>query len=199
MIIPNMYNIKISCKDSNDNASYNINIDTDVTITATVLDFNGEPVIGKSLTIYYDDETSIYTGTTNSNGQISTTYTCTEWGIHTFSIESYSIQINVVGWRIPVNDANYTLKYNQYMVSASIHVASSVSVTPSTEEFGFDLLKDSNHLDIDLRPNMPITQYLSNGALLWIADNSYRMKRKSPSSSTFSVPSIYANFSYVRK
>lgn len=114
------YNIKISCKDENDNASYNIDIDTDVTITATVLDFNGEPVIGKSLTIYYDDETSIYTRTTDSNGQISTTYTCTEWGIHTFSVETFSTSINVTGQKKVKEGSNWSgVTYTLYVDEAN--------------------------------------------------------------------------------
>lgn len=154
MIIPNMYNIKISCKDENDNVSYNIDIDTDVTVTATVLDFNGEPVIGKSLTIYYDDETSIYTGTTDSNGQISTTYTCAEWGTHIFSVETYSCQINVTGlkqvkqrvWSSTIN-----LTYTLYVDEANRHCTVTINGSGISISSGLENYEVTNFVPTEYR------------------------------------------------
>lgn len=149
-----MYNIKISCKDENDNASYNIDIDTDVTITATVLDFNGEPVIGKSLTIYYDDETSIYTGTTNSNGQISITYTCTDWGVHTFLIETFSTSVNVTGWRTANDTADWKVMYNQDTVKCAIHIDTSLTYPTSWTLQNANILGSAKDT---IKPSMPVT------------------------------------------
>ena len=42
---------------------------------------------------------SSVTGTTNSSGQFTLTYTCSEWGLITFSANNTSNQINVVGWK----------------------------------------------------------------------------------------------------
>lgn len=172
MIIPNMYNIKISCKDENDNVSYNIDIDTDVTVTATVLDFNGEPVIGKSLTIYYDDETSIYTGTTDSNGQISTTYTCAEWGTHIFSVETFSTSINVSGFKLIQSNITYALYVDESTHTAQIR-ANRTGVTIATGN-GFEYTDfviptkyrpSANNISLIMRSNQFINYVFSDGTV----------------------------------
>ena len=51
MIIPKMYDIEL--KSSN----YNPDANTGITITATATDYNGNPVIGESLTIKHNGTT----------------------------------------------------------------------------------------------------------------------------------------------
>lgn len=88
MIINNMHNVTIT------SSSYNPDANTSITITATCKDFNGNAVAGKSLTIKKNG-TNLYTGTTNSNGQISTTTTCGVCGAVNFSVDSWNCVVNV--------------------------------------------------------------------------------------------------------
>ena len=190
-----MYNIKISCKDENNNASYNIDIDTDVTVTATVLDFNGNPVVGENLTIYYDDETSIYTGTTDSNGQISTTYTCTEWGTHVFSVETYICFINVNGWKTYLDtgassDPHWIVEYNETTTRVTLSYSQSQSVPTSVTNYGTTLFPDSVSY---LRPSRPVMFTVYNGAMIVLASNSVNtmQRRTIYGTSQFNASSQY--------
>ena len=95
----------IECSD------YNPTIDDYITVTITVNDVYGDSVEGENVTVTASEGTfaqlngsditsaSSVTGTTNSSGQFTLTYTCSEWGLITFSANNTSNQINVVGWK----------------------------------------------------------------------------------------------------
>ena len=92
-------------------SNYNPTIDGTVTLTVTVKDVYGDAVSGESVLVTasagnftkYNGSTitgaSSYTGTTNSSGQFTLTYTCSEWGLITFSANNRAIQVHVTGWR----------------------------------------------------------------------------------------------------
>ena len=92
-------------------SNYNPTIDGTVTLTVTVKDVYGDAVSGESVIVTasagnftkYNGSTitgaSSYTGTTNSSGQFTLTYTCSEWGLITFSANNRAIQVHVTGWR----------------------------------------------------------------------------------------------------
>ena len=88
MIINNMFNVELT------SSNYNPSANTSITITATCKDYNDNPVIGKSLTIKKNG-TILYTGTTDSNGQISTSTTCGMSGAVNFSVKHFNMVINV--------------------------------------------------------------------------------------------------------
>lgn len=69
-------------------SSNTIIIDSSVTLTATVLDEHRQPITNAEVT-FYDGETEIDTGTTDSSGATSITYTPTVTGSHTLTA-SYS-------------------------------------------------------------------------------------------------------------
>ena len=95
----------IECSD------YNPTIDGNITVTITVTDVYGDAVSGESVTVTASEGTftqlngsditsaSSVTGTTNSSGQFTLTYNCTEWGLITFNANNTNIQINVVGFK----------------------------------------------------------------------------------------------------
>lgn len=92
-------------------SNYNPSIDSTVTLTVTVTDHNGDGVSGESVLVTASEGTftqlngsditsaSSVTGTTNSSGQFTLTYSCTEWGLITFSANNTNNQIRVSGWR----------------------------------------------------------------------------------------------------
>ena len=95
----------IECSD------YNPSIDGNITVTITVNDVYGDAVSGESVTVTASEGTftqlngsditsaSTVTGTTNSSGQFTLTYTCSEWGLITFVANNTNNQINVTGWK----------------------------------------------------------------------------------------------------
>ena len=92
-------------------SDYNPNIDSTITVTVTVKDVYGDAVSGESVTVTASEGTftqlngssitaaATVTGTTNSSGQFTLTYSCTDWGLVTFSANNTSIQARVNGWR----------------------------------------------------------------------------------------------------
>lgn len=92
-------------------SDYNPSIDGTVTLTVTVKDVYNAPVVGEEVTVtasegnftQYNGSTitgaSSYTGTTNSSGQFTLTYSCSEWGLITFSAKNHKAQISVTGWK----------------------------------------------------------------------------------------------------
>jgi len=90
---------------------YNPNIDGTVTLTVTAKSVYGNPIEDMEIPVTCSDGNftelngssitgaSTVTGTTDSNGEFTLTYTCSEWGLITFVANNYHNQINVVGWR----------------------------------------------------------------------------------------------------
>ena len=101
-------NYKITSVECSD---YNPSIDSTITVTISVNDVYGDAVSGESVTVVASEGTftqlngsditaaSSVTGTTNSSGQFTLTYSCTEWGLITFSANNTNIQVNVIGFK----------------------------------------------------------------------------------------------------
>ena len=101
-------NYKITNIEASD---YNPTIDDSITVTITVNDVYGDAVSGESVTVTASEGTftqlngsditsaSSVTGTTNSSGQFTLTYNCSEWGLITFSANTRSTQICVDGYK----------------------------------------------------------------------------------------------------
>ena len=93
-------------------SGYNPNIDSSITITITLTDVYGDAIIGEDVTVTCTggsftqlngtDITSddSVTGTTNSSGQFTLTYTCSVRGLITFNANNVSTQVHVTGWRL---------------------------------------------------------------------------------------------------
>ena len=110
----------IECSD------YNPSIDGNITVTITVNDVYGDAVSGESVLVTasagnftkYNGSTitgaSSYTGTTNSSGQFTLTYACSEWGLITFSAKNHNtLQILVKGYKDWYNYNNLILQVNK--------------------------------------------------------------------------------------
>ena len=91
-------------------SDYNPQIDSSVTITAIVKDMSGNPKENESVTLYCNG-TSLSTGITNSNGVVTFTYTCSDWGMQDFSINQTHCQIYVDGWRVIAGSLNTTFAF----------------------------------------------------------------------------------------
>lgn len=111
MIIKNLFNTLITCN------SYYVNTESDSTITVTVkcIDFNGMPVSGREINLYYDNSL-LTTDSTNTNGEITYNYNCENdtIGMHTFTTDTGGLtQIQVhrdTGWQ----NVTYKSGYKDY-------------------------------------------------------------------------------------
>ena len=108
MIIKNLFNTLITCN------SYYVNTESDSTITVTVkcIDFNGMPVSGREINLYYDNSL-LTTDSTNTNGEITYSYNCANdsRGVHTFTTDTGGLtQIQIyrdTGWQKPTFKSGY--------------------------------------------------------------------------------------------
>lgn len=107
--ITDLYNYQITAN------KYNVDIDTDVTITVKVTNQLGNPVVGVTVPVLKDNQTW-KSGTTGVNGTFSLTYTADTWGLVMFSANSINLQIRVTGWKTVYNQSYTTVKTNGDLV-----------------------------------------------------------------------------------
>lgn len=194
MIIPNMYHTKIQVYSDSEytTPSYNINIDGTAYIKVKLFDFNGDPVVGESVTLYYDDATSIYTGSTDGNGEISTSHTCSEWGIHTFSTKTQTTQVKVDGWKEHTGVTIARVYYNKDYVWIKFSVASTSFPTSFT---GFEGQK----LPASLSPTGSLViPVASNSNCFILIDYAGNIQRRTYASTT-QTNSLNAEAIFLRK
>lgn len=131
MIISDLYQTKIEIVQGDTTTPYyNVNIDsTDVTVIVSLIDFNGENVKRKNVTLTVDKGTissvktgytgtiasggKSVTGTTGDDGKFKVTYTASEWGLCTFTANNSNIQLRVTGWKQIGGDNKYHLWVNE--------------------------------------------------------------------------------------
>lgn len=165
MQINDLYQTKITC------STYNANIDsTDTVITVKLVDFNGAAVTGKSVTLTCDKgyfnkngssaisgtTTKSISGTTNSSGEITATWTASEWGLCTFSANSSNIQVNTTGWKLvedkTVSGINLKIWTNGIVAQYYFHTENALNITAQTTEINFNTqYAPITHLSMPLR------------------------------------------------
>lgn len=96
MIIKDLFHTVIRCN------KYNVNVNEDITINISCIDYDGNPVIRKGVSVYYDDELIDDTLVTNNDGEVSLTYTCENFGLHTIRANNNAIIQVYVGGAYPV-------------------------------------------------------------------------------------------------
>lgn len=126
---------------------YNPLIDSSVTITITVTDEYDETVPNHSFTL--DANGTDVSLTTDDDGVATHTYTCDDWGLHTFKVKDNSIQINVKGYRTE-SLTGITLYYNDHEVNAVINHTQNVLSCTDTEWMGTTI----GTVPASLRPKM---------------------------------------------
>jgi len=93
-------------------SSYNVNIDSDVTITVKVTNrATGQPVVGVTVPVLKNNS-SWRSGTTGVNGTFSLSYTADTWGLTTFSANTVSTQINTFGWKKVIDRGTIVIYYD---------------------------------------------------------------------------------------
>ena len=120
----------IECSD------YNPSIDEDITVTITVTDVYGDAISNESVTVTANEgnftqlngssitAAATVTATTNISGQFTLTYTCSEWGLITFSANNKYAQIKVKGYKA-ITLTNGTLYVNGDTRTCELHYSKS--------------------------------------------------------------------------
>ena len=131
----------IECSD------YNPSIDGNITVTITVTDVFGDAISNESVTVTASEgnftqlngssitAAATVTATTNSSGQFTLTYNCTEWGLITFVANNTSIQIRVTGFKV-VTQTNQTYYTGEDTVHLVMNANGSLTATTSWKDFG---------------------------------------------------------------
>ena len=177
----------IECSD------YNPTIDDYITVTITVNDVYGDSVEGENVTVTASEGTfaqlngsditsaSSVTGTTNSSGQFTLTYTCSVWGLITFSANTTSTQIRVIGWRIVSNTQTEKVQYNEDTAQVIIHTESIIFGTSWAVQSA-NILGSAKNL---IKPPMPVISLNSSNSLtaLSIKENGELWKKSYTGSS----------------
>lgn len=146
----NYLNISIAC------SSYNPTIDGTVTVTVTVNDVYCDAVSGEEVTVTASEGnftayngTAItgatsHTGTTDSNGQFTLTYTASVWGLITFTAPNASTQIKVQGFK-SMDMWNGTLYYDDEKVEYVLNYSASGTYSQSswTDSQAFETVPSS--------------------------------------------------------
>ena len=144
-------------------SDYNPNIDSTITVTVSVDDVYGDAVSGESVTVTASEGTftqlngsditasDSVTGTTNSSGQFTLTYSCTEWGLITFSANNKNIQVRVTGWRTVATYLYYLLEENDGHVRLKIHINTNITFNTSWTTIY------ANFIPLDYAPLYPVT------------------------------------------
>lgn len=163
--ITDLYNYSISC------SNYNPTIDTDISVTVKVTNQAGNPVVGHTVSILKNNS-SWKSGTTGSNGEFTTTYTCSEWGLITFSANTVNKQILVKGYKTIKNDSGIRVRVNGDSVECRI-VISSTTFTTSFTQFTGQTIPEG------YRPNTTITMpsYSNTNLLVAVQPNGNIMRR----------------------
>lgn len=166
MIITDLYQTKIECKQGiTETDYYNVNIDAnDMLVIVTLLDFNGNAVKNKDVTLTVDkgyftqkgnktgsntanltsvNNSKTITVNTGSYGNIIGLYTASEWGLCTFSANNTKIQCKVTGWKLIKSTTGNIKLYNNGTYGAV--VCDGINFTcnaNSTKTFSSDNFED---------------------------------------------------------
>jgi len=147
----------IECSD------YNPSIDGNITVTITVNDVYGDAVSGESVTVTASEGTftqlngsditaaASVTGTTNSSGQFTLTYTCSEWGLITFTANNKTTQVKVGGYKTTTPHNYYTLYEYEDRVGLKINISSNITFYTNWRSI------NNQVIPFRLRPRYPVT------------------------------------------
>ena len=159
-------NYKITNIEASD---YNPTIDDYITVTITVNDVYGDAISDESVTVTASEgnftqlngssitAAATVTGTTNSSGQFTLTYTCSVWGLITFTANNKTVQCKVIGFKSQ-SMWNGTLYYDNEKVQYVLNFNGSGNYTASTwtDSQAFDTVPT------DLRPKQNVYSTLSD-------------------------------------
>ena len=167
-------------------STYNPMIDsTSTTVTVTVKDVYGDAVIGEDVTVTCSagtftalngssiTGTTSATGTTNSDGQFTLTYTAGNWGLITITANNTTVQLEVDGWRYLTGSSSSTYAFLRNKDHGRFLLrgwSKSSSKNDSWENFGDGTYGQS------IRPNATVMMMNSSANAYFYIDSSGNVK-----------------------
>ena len=149
-------------------SNYNPSIDGTVTVTVTVKDVYGDNVSDEEVTVSASGGAftalngssitgaSSVTGTTNASGQFTLTYTCSVFGLITFTANNTQVQVKVGGWKTYYNNQNstwgYKVEYNETTARIEYWTSENQNHPTAWTEYGTAIFSDTW-----IRPKLPYT------------------------------------------
>jgi len=171
--ITDLYNYQITAN------KYNVDIDTDVTITVKVTNQLGNPVVGVTVPVLKDNQTW-RSGTTGVNGTFSLTYTADTWGLVMFSASSSNCQVDIQGWRI-LNTGGFVFRVNGHQAQLRFVISDEdTPVKTVFEAFG------GYTIPVGYRPAGQVVglAYSSNDVIIAVQSNGQILRRSMNQTST---------------
>jgi len=150
-------------------SDYNPNIGSNVTITITVTDQSDNTVPNHSFTLNANGTNVSLT--TNSNGVVTYSYTCSTWGVCRFSVNSYSTQINVTGQKKVKEGSNWSgVTYTLYVDEANRNATLVCNITQKNIASGISNYEMTGWIPSQYRPHSQkfIQGYRGNNNLFYI-------------------------------
>ena len=191
----------IECSD------YNPTIDSDIIVTVTLEDVYEDPVASESITITATDGTfttvngtsitaaATATGTTDSNGQVTLTYNCSEWGLITFTSGNVSTQVLVDGWRY-VGDSSSSSSYAflRNKTHARFLLRGWTNTGQKDTEWGNF---GAGNYATSIRPNATVNMRNTANSAWWYIDTSGNVKWKGNGSNVSANTSHYGSVEWA--
>lgn len=184
-------NYKVISLSSNE---YNPQIDQEITITCTITDVYGDPIENEEVQLYQNGVSlgSSYNDETDSNGVVSFTIQCDEWGLIDYAVENTHCSVNVDGWRVIVNGGTYKISRNKTMAKLELANWVGSGGGSSWTQMG----GSSSFLAEDVRPANIVNGLISDGRVVfYISASTGAIFHKSMTSAGYS--SIQMNMSLM--
>ena len=151
-------------------SKYNPTIDENITVTITVKDQSDNPISGFTVPLKINGE-SITGLSTNNNGQVIYNYTCDEWGITKFDVNSYTAFIQVTGWKTHMDtgensNPRWIVEYNETTTRVILAFNGTQTIPASATDYGTEIIDNNSWY---LRPATSVMFPVYNGAMVVIA------------------------------
>ena len=175
-------------------SDYNPSIDSTITVTVSVDDVYGDAVSGESVTVTVSEgnftqlngsditTASSVTGTTNSSGEFTLTYSCTEWGLITFTANNKSTQVNVTGWKQVQSLNNDRVVVYTDGKNAKIKISGTFVTSTSAGEYQLATINSAYQPDATYSTNYSYGATLYSPVYLKLDDTVVRLQKGSTSS-----------------
>ena len=180
-----------------------------VTITLLVKDVFGDPVTGQTRTVTCTEGSFVSVNGTSITATDSVEVTTSSSGTVTLGL-SVSVADNIIvsdgraecvvsslstsiaNYTTHIDNANYTVKYNDYRVIIDVHISSTTFPITLTAF-------NDNLIPSDCRPSQPVVVFLQNvNAIVSVRENSNGVYRKSITGSSISSSACYCHIEYSR-
>jgi len=189
-------------------STYNPKIDsTSTTVTVTVKDVYGDAVIGEDVTVTCSagtftalngssiTGTTSATGTTNSNGQFTLTYTAGNWGLITITANNTTIQLEVDGWRyVGDSSSSSTYAFLRNKTHARFLLRGWTNTSQKDTEWGNF---GAGNYATSIRPNATVNMRNTANSAWWYIDTSGNVKWKGNGSNVSANTSHYGSVEWA--